>query len=77
MIQFQENTQTAGRKDGQTLFDRILLATGGALTSTTTMDWYLKVKDIEYDAGLTKNYCIKLIIVSVQLIHSFLRYSRF
>ena len=47
----------AGRKDGQTLFHSILQATAGGLTSTTAVDWHLKVKDIEHDVGLTKNYC--------------------
>ena len=37
------------------------------LTSTTKVDWHLKIKDIEYDVGLTKNYCI---IVSIQKISS-------
>ena len=37
------------------------------LTSTTKVDWQLKIKDIEYDVGLTKNYCI---IVSIQKISS-------
>ena len=30
----------------------------GLLISTTALDWHLKVKDIEHDAGLTKNYCL-------------------
>ena len=47
----------AGQKDGQTLFHRILQATVGGLTSTTAVDWYLKVKDTEYDADLSKNCC--------------------
>ena len=58
MIQFQENIQTSGWKDGQTLFHRILLATTGGLKSTTAVDWHLKVKDIEYDFGMTNNYYI-------------------
>ena len=45
-------------KDGQTLFHRTILATTGGPTSTTVVDWHLKVKDIKYDVGLTKNYCI-------------------
>ena len=47
----------AGQKDGQTLFHRILPATAWGLTSTTAVDLHLKVKDIEYNVGLTKNYC--------------------
>ena len=47
-------------KDGQTLFYSILPATARGLTSKTTVHWHLKVKDIEYNVGLTKNYCITL-----------------
>ena len=47
-------------KDGQTLFYSILPATARSLTSKTTVHWHLKVKDIEYNVGLTKNYCITL-----------------
>ena len=66
MIQFQENTQTGG-KDRQTLFHRVLLATTRSLTSTIAVNWHLKVKNIEYDIGLTKNCCIT---VSMQKISS-------
>ena len=59
--------QTAERKDGQTLFHRILPATARGLTSTNAIDWHLKLKDIEYNIGLTKNYCIT---VSMQIISS-------
>ena len=48
----------AGWKDGQAPFHRILPATAGHLTSTTAADWHLKVQAVEYDVGLTKNYCI-------------------
>ena len=50
--------QTAGWKDKQTLFQETLLATARGPTSTHAVDWHLQVKDIEYDVGLTKNYCI-------------------
>ena len=56
-----------GEKDEQTPFPRILTATAKGLTSTIAVNWYLKVKDIEHDVGLTKNYCI---IVSIQKIDS-------
>ena len=46
MIQ-SKKTRTDDRKDGQTLFHSILPATPGGLTSTTTVDWHLKVRDIE------------------------------
>ena len=54
-------------KDGQTLFHRILPATARGLTSNTAVKTYSKVKDIEHNVGLTKNYCI---IVSMQKISS-------
>ena len=56
-----------GGKDGQTLFHRILPATARGLTSTTSVDWHLKVKNKTCNVGLTKNYCIK---VSMQKISS-------
>ena len=59
--------QMEGRKGRQTLFYRTLLAVARGLTSTTAVDWNLKVKYIEYDVGLTINYCI---IVSIQKISS-------
>ena len=59
MIQFQENKRTDSRmEDGQTLFHRILSAAAGGLASTTVVDWHLKVKDIQYNVGLTKNFSI-------------------
>ena len=47
-------------KDGQTLFHGILPATARGLASKTAINWHLKVKDIVYNAGLTKNYCITI-----------------
>ena len=41
----------------QNIFDRTLLATARVPTRRTAVDWHLKVKDIEYNFGLTKNYC--------------------
>ena len=38
--------QMTGGKDGHTLFHRILPATTRGLTSTTAVDWHLKVHDI-------------------------------
>ena len=57
----------SGCKDGQTLFHRILPATAMGFTSKTSVNWHLKVKDIEYNDGLTKGYYI---IVSTQKISS-------
>ena len=48
--------QMSGGKDGQTLFHRILPATAREITSTTAVEWHLKVKDKKCDVGLTKNY---------------------
>ena len=38
IIQFQENTQMSGGKDGQILFHRILAAATKGLTSKTTVN---------------------------------------
>ena len=59
----------AGEKDGQTLFQRIPLATAGGLTNTTKVDCHLKVKDIEYNLDLAKDYC-GTISISTQKISS-------
>ena len=45
MIKFQENIQTDVRREGWTLFHRILPTTARGLTSTTAVDWDLKVKN--------------------------------
>ena len=46
----------SGGKYGQTLFHRILPTTAMGLTSKTAVNSHLKVKDIEYNVGLTKSY---------------------
>ena len=51
------------QKDRQTLFHKILPTTARGLISAaavnkTAVDWHLKVKDVEYNVGPTKNYCI-------------------
>ena len=59
-----------GRQQGrktETLFHETLLATAGGPTHTIAEDWHFKVKDIEYDSGLTKKYCIT---ASMQKINS-------
>ena len=73
MIQFQENTQMSGCKDGQTLFHRILPATARGLTSKTAVNWHLKVKDIEYNVGLTKSYCITVSMQKISSIHKLIQ----
>ena len=35
----------------------------------TAADWHLKVKDTEYDVGLTKNYCISVSMQKLNSIH--------
>ena len=49
----------SGGKDGQTLFHGILPATARGLATKTSVNWHLKVKDIEHNVGLTKNYSIR------------------
>ena len=45
------------------------VATGaGGSASATAEDWNLKVKDIQYNAGLTKNYCITVIMQKISSI---------
>ena len=63
----------SGGKDGQTLFHRILPATAMGLTSKTAVNWHLKVKDIEYNVGLTKNYCITVSTQKTSLIHTLIQ----
>ena len=59
----------SGGKDGQTVFHRILPATAMGLTNKTAVNWHLKVKDIEYNVGLTKSYCITVNMQRIKLIH--------
>ena len=73
MIHFQENTQMSGGKDRKTLFHRILPATNRGLTTTTVVNWHLKDKDIEYVVGLTKNYCITVIMQKISSIHKLIQ----
>ena len=50
MIQIQENTQADNRMEGWTdSFHRTTPATARSPTSTTAVDWQLKVKYTEYD----------------------------
>ena len=44
-----------GGKHEQTLFHRILPATVRGLTSKAAVNWYLKIKDIEYNVDLAKH----------------------
>ena len=71
MTQFQEKKpgQIAERKYRWILFHRTLLATARGPTSTTAIDWHLKVKDIECDVSLTKYYCITVSMQKMSSIH--------
>ena len=46
-----------------------LPATAGGLTSTAAADWHSKVKDIEYDVGLAKNYCLTMNMQKISWIY--------
>ena len=43
------------------------------LTSKTAVNWHLKVKDIEYNVGLTKNYCITVSMQKISSIHKLIQ----
>ena len=59
----------SGGKDRQTVFHRIFQATAGGLTSTTAVNWHLKVKNKKCDIGLIKNYCITVSMQKISSIH--------
>ena len=63
----------SGGKDGQTLFHGIYLATAGGLTSTTAVDWHLKVKNKICHVGLIKNYCITVSMQKISSIHKLIQ----
>ena len=59
-------SQTEKWKAGKTLFYRNLPAIAGELSA---VDWHLKVKDAEYDVGLTKTYNITVSMHKIGSIH--------
>ena len=63
----------SGSKDKQTLFHGILTATARGLASKTAINWHLKVKNIEYNVGLTNNYCITVSMQKVSSIHKLIQ----
>ena len=63
----------SGGKDGQTLFHGILPATARGLASKTAINWHLKVENIEYNVGLTSNYCITVSMQKVSSIHKLIQ----
>ena len=73
MIKFQENIQTDVRREGWTLFHRILPTTARGLTSTTAVDWDLKVKNKKCNVGLIKNYCITVTMQKNSSIHKLIQ----
>ena len=61
-------TQVSGGKDGKTLFHSVLPATArGHKYNCSRLTF--KIKDIEYDAGLTKNYSITVSMKKISSIH--------
>ena len=44
------------------------------LTSTIAVDWHLKVKDIEYDVGLTKIDCITVSMKKISSIQELIQH---
>ena len=73
MVQFKENTQMSGTKDRQTLFHGILPATTRGLARETAINWHLKIKNIEYNVGLTNNYYITVSMQKASSIHKLIR----
>ena len=63
----------SGGKNGQTLFHRIFPATVGGLTSTTAVDWHVKVKNKKCDVGLMKNYYITVSMQKISSIHKLIQ----
>ena len=60
-------------KDGQTLFHGILPATARGLASKIAINWHLKVKDIEFNVGLIKNYCITVSMKKISSVHTLIQ----
>ena len=52
---------------------RILPATTVGSTSKTAVNWHIKVKDIEYNVGLTKRYSITVSMQKIRSIHKLIQ----
>ena len=65
-----KKTPSFQKRRMDTLFHRVF---PGGLTSTIAVDWHLKVKDIEYDIGLTKNYCVTVSMQKISSIHKLIQ----
>ena len=63
----------SGGMDEQILFHGILSATAKGLAYKTAINWHLKAKDIEYNVGLTKNYCIRVSMQKISSIHKLIQ----
>ena len=63
----------SGGKDGQTLFHSTFPATTMGLISKTAVSWHLKVKDIEYNVGLTKGCCVTVSMKKICSIHKLIQ----
>ena len=59
----------AEQKDEQMQFHRTIPSTPGGPTSTIGVDWHSKIKDTEYNVGLTKNDCITVSMQKISSIH--------
>ena len=60
-------------KDRQTLFHKILSAAAMGLITETAVNWHLKVKDTEYNVGLTRSYCITVSMQKISSIHKLIQ----
>ena len=43
--------------------------------SATAVDWHLKVKDVEYNVGLTKNYATTVSMQKISSIHKLILFK--
>ena len=57
----------------RTYFIWILPATAKELTSTTAVDWHLRVTNKKCNVGLMKNYCITVSIQKISSIHNLIQ----
>ena len=75
MIQFEKNIQTDVRKQRWTdpILYGTLTATARGLASKTAINWHLKVKNIEYNVGLTNNYYITVSMQKASSIHKLIQ----
>ena len=74
MIQFQENTQTDVRRQGWAdpiSWDPSSYRQGSS--KWNCKNWRLKVKNMEYNVGLTNNYCILVSMQKVSSIHKLIQ----